>query len=135
MLIKFGHNNTTTTDELNIIGGELFGRKYLGTFAQDALPPEIYKKPSKYAIINVDTKGMPGSHWVAVAGLPNSDKIMVFDSFGRASKILLPLLKQDSVINTDPDSEQQLLQMSCGQFSMAWLFFFEKYGHKNAKLI
>ena len=145
MLIKFGHNKTTTTGELNKIGKELFGSKYLGTFAQDRLPAVIYKKPSKYAIINVDTIGMPGTHWVAIAGLSNSNerssrgkavnKIMVFDSFGRASKFLLPLLREKSVIDTDPDAEQKQIQSSCGQFSLAWLYFFEKYGAKNAELI
>ena len=68
MLIKFGHNKTTTTSELNSIGKELFGNKYLGTFAQDQLPSKIYEAPSKYAIINVDTTGLPGTHWVAIAG-------------------------------------------------------------------
>ena len=135
MLIKFGHNKTTTTSELNSIGKELFGNKYLGTFAQDQLPSKIYEAPSKYAIINVDTTGLPGTHWVAIAGLPNSKKIMVFDSFGRASKTLLPLLRQGSVIDTDSDAEQKQIQLSCGQFSMAWLYFFEKYGPKNAELI
>ena len=144
MLIKFGHNKTTTTSELNKIGKELFGSKYLGTFAQDALPPVIYSKISKYAIINVDTTGMSGTHWIGIAGLTASPrsfdqrsltngKIMVFDSFGRASKTLLPLLRQ--TIDTDSDAEQKQIQLSCGQFSMAWLVFFDRYGPKNAKLI
>lgn len=135
MLLKFKHNITTDTGELNRIGRELFKDKYLGTFAQDKLPAIMYKKASKFAIINVDKTGMPGSHWVAIAGLPNSNKIMVFDSFGRSSKKLLPLLRQQQVIDTDPDAEQKISQLSCGQFSMSWLYFFEKYGASNAKLI
>jgi len=135
MLLKFKHNTTTTTNELNRIGKELFGKKYLGTFAQDKLPIVIYKLPSLFAIINVDTMGQPGSHWVAVAGLENSNKIMVFDSFGRSSKKLLPLLRQQQVIDTDPDVEQRQSQLSCGQFAMAWLYFFAKYGAANAKKI
>lgn len=126
----------TMTSELDKIGKKLFKNKYIGTFAQDELPDAIYEKNNNlYAIINVDTKLMSGSHWVAIAGLPNSTKILVFDSFGRASKTLLPTLKQTNVINTDLDAEQKQIQESCGQFSIAWLIFLDKYGFKNAKLI
>lgn len=135
MLKLFGHDGMTMTDELTKIGKKLFGAKYLGTFPQDKLPEKIYTKPSFYAIINVDTQGMPGSHWTGIAGFPNSDKILVFDSFGRAAKKLLPTLRQKKVVNTDLDAEQRIIQESCGQFSMAWLLFVEKYGLKNAKLI
>ncbi len=136
MLKKFGHSTTTMTGELNRIGSELFGTKYLGAFAGDALPDEIYNKPTKYAILNVDLKGMPGSHWTAVAGLPNSDKILVFDSFSRAAKTLLPHLRQKNVINADlSDSEQKTTQLSCGQFSMGFLLFVDRYGFANGKLI
>lgn len=131
----FKHNKTTVSSELDKIGKSLFGAKYLGTFAQDMLDPRIYDKPSKFAIINVDTAGMPGTHWVAVAGLPNSTKVMVFDSFGRASKSLLPTLRQKNVVDTDRDAEQRKAQLSCGQYSMAFLLFLQKYGFKNAILI
>lgn len=137
MIKLFGHDGMTMTTELTKIGKKLFKSKYLGTFPQDKLPEKIYTKPTFYAIINVDTQGMPGSHWTAIAGFRNSDKILVFDSFGRAAKTLLPTLKHGSgqVVNTDLDAEQKIIQESCGQFSMAWLLFVEKYGLKNAKLI
>lgn len=120
---------------MNRIGKSLLGNKYLGSFPQDRLPSEIYQKGTKYAILNVDTSGMVGTHWVAIAGLPNSDNIMVFDSFGRASKNLLPLLRQKKIIDTDYDKEQRKIQDSCGQYSIAWLIFFDKYGPSAAKLI
>lgn len=142
MLTLFGHDQTTTNTELDKVGKQLFGVKYLGTFPGDRLPEEMYNKPTNKsceaefrAIINVDTAGMQGSHWVAVAGLPNSSKILVFDSFGRASRTLLPHLKQKNVIDTDNDREQKKIQLSCGQFSMSWLLFAERYGWKNAQLI
>ncbi len=135
MIKIFGHSDTTGTNELYSIGKKLFGSKFLGVFPQDRLPDEIYNKPSKYAIINNHTSGMSGEHWVAIAGLPNSTKILIFDSFGRASKTLLPLLKQKKIIDTDSDAEQKIIQMSCGQFSMGFLIFFNKYGWKNARLI
>ena len=136
MIKKFGHSRTTTNTELDKVGKQLFGAKYLGSFPQDDLPEKIYKKENNlYAIINVDTRGMPGSHWVAIAGLPNSIRILVFDSFGRASKTLLPTLRQKNVIDTDNDAEQREVQLSCGQFSLSWLLFLEQYGFKNAALI
>ncbi len=101
------------------------------------MPEKIYDDNGHtyYSIINVDTNNMPGSHWVAIAGLPNSKKIMVFDSFGRASNTLLPALKQKYVINTDSDAEQRKIQNSCGQFCIAWLVFLNKYGFDKAKMI
>ncbi len=135
--------NTTGNRELDQMGKALFGAKFLGSFPQDALPSAIFKKDNKkrYAIINVDTTGMPGTHWVAIAGLPNSNKIMVFDSFGRATKDLLPIIHQQvkksgsSFSDTDYDAEQKKIQKSCGQYSLSWLLFFDKYGHENAALI
>lgn len=135
MLKLFGHDGMTMTSELDKIGKKLFGSRFLGTFPQDKLPEKIYTEPSFFAIINVDTQGMPGSHWTAIAGFPDSEKILVFDSFGRAAKTLLPLLRQKNVVNTDLDSEQRVVQESCGQFAMALLLFVKKYGLKNAKLI
>lgn len=128
----FGHNGKTSTFELNAIGRKLFRNKYLGSFPQDKLPRNMV---NKYALLNVDTTGMPGTHWVGVAGLPNK-KVMVFDSFGRASKHLLPIVYGGrSVIDTQYDKEQKKIQESCGQYSMAWLIYFDKYGPKLAQTI
>lgn len=135
MIRLFKHKSTTTNSELDKIGKSLFSNKYLGTFPQDKLPNEIYNKPSRFAIINTDLQGSKGEHWVAVAGLPNSNKVMVFDSFGRKSKILLPTLLQKNIIDTDYDKEQQIYQLSCGQYSMAFLLFFHIYGSGCAKFI
>ena len=133
----------THTGELNKIGKALFGEQYLGTFPQDKLPHQMYNKAgSNFAIANVDTaldsmgNPMSGTHWVALAGIPNSSKVMIFDSFGRASKKLLPIISSSGkIIDTEYDAEQKIVQDSCGQFSMAWLDFFRKYGHAAAKYI
>jgi len=50
--------------QLNALGKQLFGSKYLGTFAQDQLPTR-----SGYLIINVDTSkkiNTPNAHWIAI---------------------------------------------------------------------
>lgn len=134
MVKKFGHDGTTMTSELNKIGYSLFGRRFLGAFAQDQLPDEIYDGTSKFALVNTDTSDGRGEHWVGVAGIPGSKKVMIFDSFGRATKTLLPLLR-GGTIDTEYDHEQKKIQDSCGQFSMAWLKFFEGYGARRAKNI
>lgn len=124
------------TNDLLSIGKKRWGKKFIGVFPQDLLPDIIYNKNSTYyAIINTDLKGQKGQHWVAVAGIPNSEKVMVYDSFGRNTNKLLPLLKKGRTIDTDHDAEQKLIQDSCGQFSLAWLIFLDFFGYKNAKLI
>jgi len=142
-MVKQMGDDTTGTKELEDMGKKLFGSQFIGTFPQDALPPAIFKKDKKkrYAIINVDTTGLPGSHWVAIAGLPNSKKIMIYDSFGRLTKNLLPIIKKQvkksgsSYSDTDHDAEQKKMQKSCGQRSLAWLLFLDRYGPANARLI
>lgn len=126
------HAHITSTTELNRAGRHLFGSAYLGTFPQDRVPP---LKKGEMAIANVDTAGLPGTHWVAIAGLGKGQNL-VYDSFGRASKKLLPYLAGGrNVTDTDYDAEQKKVQTSCGQYSLAWLIFLQKYGVRNAKLI
>ncbi len=137
-IVNLMGDKSTGNKQLDMWGKKLFGDKYLGTFPQDKLPQKLMDKKSYFSIINVDTTGLPGTHWVAVAGLPNSNKIMVYDSFGRATKKLLPVIAKQAkkkIIDTDYDAEQKKIQKSCGQYSLAWLMFFDKHGAKNAKLI
>jgi hypothetical protein len=135
MLQEIGHDGSTGNMELDRVGRKFLGAKYLGSFAQDKVPTKIYTKGKHYAIVNVDTAGMRGTHWVGLASLPGSNRVMVFDSFGRATKTLLPLLRQNFVVDTDRDAEQRIVQLSCGQFALAWLVFFDRYGPTSAKLI
>lgn len=133
-----GHDKVTTGGELARYGRHYFGNKFMGVFPQDRLPQSMYNKNNtKYALLNVDSSGMPGSHWVGVAGIPNSTKILIYDSFGRKTSDLLPILSQakGGTIDTDYDAEQKKIQDSCGQFSLAWLRFLEQFGPKIAKMI
>lgn len=133
---EMGHDGTTNSRELMEFGKRFWGNKFLGVFPQDKLPAVMYnQKNTKYALLNVDTAGFPGTHWVALAGVPGSHKIMVYDSFGRDTSKLLPLLKKGKTIDTDHDAEQKKIQDSCGQFSLAWLILIDMVGLKNAQLI
>jgi len=143
VLKLFGHENVTTTSELQKIGRQLFGSKFLGVFEQDCLPLSSMK--NKYAIINVDKKRNSrgnlnrGSHWVAIAN--KSGKLLIFDSFGRQTKKLLQHLYKQMKKNkigykdTEYDAEQHWIQQNCGQLAVSWLVYFDKYGPEKAKLI
>lgn len=127
----------TFSDKLKKVGCQLFGRKFAGVFDSDSIPNLTNKTP--YAIINLDGRHEPGSHWIAIAHFGNN--IMVYDSFGRNTKQIIPKLvakslKQNiNLLMADPDPEQEISEDTCGQRSLAWLYVFEKYGESVAKLI
>lgn len=136
MVKLFGHEKVTNSGELHDMGRTLFGKKFVGVFPQDKVPSNIAKGvKQKYFILNLDKSDEPGSHWVGVLTIPNSTRLLIFDSFGRSSKKILPFLRTIKSIDTDSDAEQKILQDSCGQFTMAWLKFADEYGWENAKLI
>lgn len=128
----------TFSNDLKRIGMKLFGTKFCGVFSSDQIP--ILNKDSKYAIINLDNSDEPGSHWIAIAFDEDLDRILVYDSFGRQTREIIPSIfnkyRVDKVVMTDDDAEQNpILDNDCGARSMAWLFVFDRYGYKVAKLI
>ena len=141
----FGHEGMTTSSELQQIGRQLFGNKFIGVYAQNCLPMD-YMKQNKYAIINTDKKRdsrgrlNKGTHWVSIAS-DNNGKILIFDSFGRpTSKLLKHLYNQMKKNNikyqdTEYDQEQHWIQENCGQLCMTWLKYFDMYGLEKAKWI
>ena len=65
--------------QLDALGKEMLGKKYIGTFAQDEMPSR-----SGYMIVNVDTSkkiNTDKAHWVAIYQTPKT--LYVYDSFGR----------------------------------------------------
>lgn len=119
-----GKNDTFDSD-LNKIGVDLFGDLWGGVFPVDKWKPN-QKKP--YAIVNLDTSDMPGSHWVAIITEPNH--ILVYDSFGRTSQKILKKLKVGSgtIIDTEYDAEQDKKEYNCGQRSLSALLVYDLYG-------
>tara|TARA_R110000744_G_scaffold206441_1_gene325020 strand:- start:48 stop:518 length:471 start_codon:yes stop_codon:yes gene_type:complete len=124
-------NSTTTNFDLNNIGKKLFSDRYLGTFASDKFPKISRKNNPKYCILNLDKTGMPGSHWVSCVIL--SDKVLIYDSFGRKSKKILPetFKKNTKIIDTEYDSEQDIMELNCGARCIAALVIFDEYGTKS----
>ena len=116
------------------VGKNIFGPKFRGVFPSDKIPQ--LNDLSKYAILNLDKSTESGSHWIAVAKI--GDEILVYDSFGRDSKRIIPSIFKSgngTVVDSDRDSEQKLLQTNCGARSLAYLLFLDKYGKKAALLI
>jgi len=118
-------NDTTDNVQLDIVGRELFKKKFGGVFSQDEIP----KSKSKYYIVNTDTSDKAGTHWVAVA-----DKY-IYDSFGRNTKQLGPYFKKHELIPTNKNIEQSVMENNCGQRSLAYLNTFNKYGAICNKII
>lgn len=121
-------NETTFSNDLFVVAKSLLGNKFQGIFTADKLP--LLTKTQPYAIVNLDSSWEEGSHWVALA--KSGSKVIFYDSFGRPSKSILPLLKGGNVINTEDDAEQKIQETNCGQRSLAWLMLFDKYGKKMA---
>jgi hypothetical protein len=114
-----GSDDVTYNTKLNTIGRYLFGSLFMGVFARDKKPSNT---SNRYCIVNLDTTGMPGSHWVAIA-----DNI-VYDSFGRN-------LGFKGYDMPDPDAEQLVRQNDCGQRSLAWLCVYHTLGRRAAMKI
>jgi hypothetical protein len=129
-------NKETTDVQLNALGRDLFGSKYLGTYPQDKAP--IGK--TGMMIVNTDISSGSGIHWVAVYSTVKT--IYVFDSYARPSSKLLKVLFRDAktrkinIIDSDrSDSEQRDNTAICGQLSIAWLCVVKQMGIKNAMKI
>ena len=93
-------DQTTDENQLNKMGGELFGSLWNGVYAGNERPPT-----TGYSIQNT----MPRSttdvgHWLARAD------DTVYDSYGRAR-----------FGDMSGDAEQRLDETCCGQMCLAWL--------------
>lgn len=119
-------NSTTYGTDLTKFGKELFGKKYIGTFASNEIPK---LKNGNYCIVNLDKSYENGSHWIAMVRLSGKD--YVYDSFGRKTTEILPDFKEKT-IDADYDAEQSITETNCGARCLAFLFFTSRYGIKNA---
>ena len=116
----------TSGDELNEWAHFFLGRSWAGVFPQDKVP-QIEK--GKCYIVNLDLDGMSGSHWTGIYGV-NNNTPLIYDSFGRKSKNILPVFLKPykNYIDVDYDKEQYIRQEDCGQRSLAWLIVCKYYG-------
>lgn len=132
---KFGRKPLSNF-ELDQECDKLFGSRYKGTFMQDSL--KTYKPG--YYIVNTDFEGNGGIHWVAVSVTPKS--AYIFDSFGRDTDSLLPILKKNlskqglKIVESDQDQDQKGDSAVCGVLCICWLLCCKQFGVvKTAKAI
>jgi hypothetical protein len=109
------------------IGKTLFKNQFIGVYPADKIP-----KNDGYQIINLDNEGLPGSHWVGIFN--KLGKQYVYDSFGRPTTEILPLMHKEAT-DADYDPEQLSTQDDCGARSMAWLLLVKHWGIELALLV
>ena len=129
---------TTYLSQILGAGHKLLGVKFKGVYPSDKIPKLNDLAP--YAILNLDKSSESGSHWIAIAKLPQSfnrssgkttNESIIYDSFGRDYKRIIPDIEYSgngTIKNTDRDSEQKILQTDCGARCLAWLLVVENYG-------
>jgi len=71
----------TNNIELNKLGKELLGNKFIGVFMANELPR---MKNNEYCIINNKSSKSHGEHWLAL--IKYNDKKYIWDSFSRIIK-------------------------------------------------
>lgn len=105
----------------------------MGVFPSDLIPK---MKVGQYSILNLDKSGEPGSHWIAI--FKDKAKVWVYDSFGRRSKKIIPLIFKSGngkVFNTDLDAEQEIHEENCGARSLGWICVVDSLGIRDARFI
>ena len=111
----------TVGNDLDTVGREAFGDyDWGGVYAKDG----DWRGKKGYKIVNLDSKGQVGSHWVAIAGG------MLYDSFGRKS-----ILGETSLQDVERDAEQLKIEDNCGQRCLAWLGVYRILGPQIAYTI
>ena len=130
---RLGKNTTTDNTELHRVGRELFGARFKGVYARDGLPALTAKEP--YAVVNNKAAASGGEHWLGIARIPRTGRVLVYGSYGRSHKTLLPGALPPGSHDTDRDIEQNVSELNCGQRSLAWLAVFDKLGPAAARLV
>ena len=126
------HNQTTGNVELERMGRHLFGVKFRGVFASDGFPALSARQP--YAIVNNRPASSGGEHWLGVARIPRTGKLLVYDSYGRPHATLLNSIPKGAE-DTEPDAEQSIVEKNCGQRALAWLAVFDRFGPAAARKV
>jgi hypothetical protein len=132
-------SGVTYGGDLNRVGKQFLGKKFVGVYPADMLP--MLSKRCPYAILNLDNSDMPGSHWIAVKymGRGASDEVercLVYDSFGRKTQRIIPsLAERYATVDADDDAEQENREDNCGSRSLAFLIIDDVFGSKMSRKI
>ena len=126
---KYG-NDTLDNVQLNRIGKEYLGKKFVGVF-----PYDRYPNKNGFAIINTDNSHQQGTHWMMIYKVNNI--LYIYDSFGRRSKHLIKEFFKNhidrgyQIIDIDLKSDQGNYQQDCGLRSFITALMINKYGVKE----
>ena len=123
LMENFVGKESTYLSELTKAGKIIFGDKYIGTFPSDKIP---HMNEKESCIVNLDNSKQGGSHWVAV--VQDNNQKLIYDSFGRKTKDILP--KINPSIDTEYDAEQGVLESNCGARSLSALCVYYYWGRK-----
>ena len=131
---RIGRTTTTDNNELLEVGHMLFGARFKGVFASGGFPALSASQP--YAVVNNKPAATGGEHWLGIARVPHTGRLMVHGSFGRPHATLLgPGSLPPGATRTDPGAEQSVRETNCGQRSLAWLVVFDRLGPAAARLV
>ena len=120
--------------QINNICKELLGKKFKGVFAQDKLP-----NTTGFMIVNTDSSKKINSttcHWVGIYSTPKT--IYIYDSFGRKTKNVLPLIYNNTkkkIVESYNDAEQWGYTELCGHLSICFLCVANDLGIRKALTI
>lgn len=123
----------TYGSELAKLAHKMFGSEFKGVFAANEI--EKLKKEDGYYIFNLDKRDEPGSHWIGV--VKDSGNILVYDSFGRDTKEIIPNVHSigNFIQDTENDAEQKNWQENCGARVISFLKVYDDYGPAIASWI
>jgi len=119
-------DKATNSIELNLLGKEMFGKKFVGVFPVDKITSA---KSKKYSIVNLDSSDQPGSHWISVC---NGH---IYDSFGRRASEMNKRFTKLGLINSNPNREQSYNEKTCGPHSLAAINVYDVFGKDAFKFI
>jgi len=121
-----GHAETTSNDELERIGGILYGDSFLGVYGAEQAPGHL--PPSSCMVLNTDTSDKPGVHWVGLIS-DDAGNTYFYDSYRRSYKTLSKHWRNKrwlQVINNEP--EQSMVSNICGHLTLAMFYMVFHYG-------
>ena len=118
--------------QINKLGKELIGTKWKGVFTQDRVP-----NTTGFMIANTDSSrhiNSDSSHWTGIYQTPKT--MFVYDSFGRTTKYVLPLIyakTKKKIVESSLDPEQYGANSEiCGQLALSWLCVANDLGIRKA---
>lgn len=121
---RIGHDHSTSNEELERVGIQTIGDKFLGVFASDTFPRAT--RHETYCIVNLDDSNGAGTHWVA--RMTKKKDNYWYDSFARSISTIMPRARGVDTDLSPNEHDQHMSQMDCGQRCLAALLCGHRFG-------